>query len=298
MKVFAHCLFIYLTFFSLPSHAQYSQRDLIISKNIAINDFDSLDIQGPINVYIDATQTHTSLQVLGDAKRVFAVTYKEKNHILHLSTKPIYWPKPGERLTVRVNVLPTQIKKILFNSNATLFGKGLMGSLSLHTCGVGQINLYGNKLNLKSLYSKGNKSIILHNLLSSNLKIKAHNSHQIVLQGSVLLNSIDSNGDGSLWIYWINSPYLTINASGKERILLSGVAKTLDINLSQNAQLLAQKLHANKGFIKTKNQAQANVNIRNTLSAFAKNKSIIYYLTPVNFISKNSEGRGLILAKN
>ena len=89
MKVFAHCLFIYLTFFSLPSHAQYSQRDLIISKNIAINDFDSLDIQGPINVYIDATKTHTSLQVLWDAKRVFEVTYKEKNHIHHLSTKPI-----------------------------------------------------------------------------------------------------------------------------------------------------------------------------------------------------------------
>lgn len=298
MKAFAHCLFIYLAFFSLLGHAECPQKGPILIKNIAINDFDSLDIQGPINVYIDATQAHTSLQVLGDPKRVFAVTYKEKKHTLHLGTKPIYWSKPGERLTIRVNTLPTQIKQIRFDSNATLFGKGLMGSLSLRTCGSGQINLYTNKLNLKSLYSNGNKSIIFHNVRSSNLKIEAHNSHRIVIQGSVLLNTIDSTGDGNLWIYWVNSPYLTINANGKERIHLLGAAKTLDINLSQNAQLHAQQLHVHRGFIKTKNQAQATVDVRYTLSAFAKNKSRIYYSTPVNFTSKYTEGKGLILAEN
>lgn len=299
MKVIAYCLLISLSLFSLLGYAQSpSQREPIISKNIAINDFDSLDIQGPVNVYIDATQNHTSLQVLGDPKRVFAVTYNEKNHILHLGTKPIYRSRPGESLTIRVNTSPGQIKKIQFNSNASLFGKGLTGSLSLRAQGSGQINLYTNKLNLKSLYSNGNESIIFHNILSSNLKIETHNSHHVVIQGIVSLNKVNCTGNGNLLVYWVNSSYLTINASGKEKISLAGIAKTLDIQLSQNVHLFAQQLRAQEGFIKTKKRAQAIVNIRNTLRAFAKGNSVIYYSSPVNFISRYSEDEGLVLNKN
>lgn len=298
MKAIAYSLLVYLFLFSPLNHAQSPQRGPIIRKNIAINDFDSLDIQGPINVYIDATQTHASLQILGDPKRVFAVTYTEKNHTLHLGTKPIYWSKPGERLTIRVNASPAQIKQIQFNSDATLLGKGLTGSLSLRTHGSGQINLYTNRLNLKFLYSNGNKSIVFHNILSSNLKIEAHNSHNIVIQGIASLNKIHSTGEGNLLIYWINSPYLTINASGKEKISLTGIVNTLDVNLSQAVQLFAQQLRVHKGFIKTQKQAQATVNIRNKLNALAKDQSVIYYSTPINFISRYSEGKGLILAKS
>ena len=299
MKVFAYCLFVSLSLFSLFSHAQVASHNKpIIRKNIPINDFDSLDIQGPVNVYIDATQTHPSLQILGDSKRVFAVTYSEKNHILHLGTKPIFRPEPGERLTIRVNISPTKIKQIQFNSNATLFGKGLSGSLLLHAQGKGQINLYTNKLDLKSLYSNGNESIIFHNLLSSNLKIEAHNSHNIVIQGIVSLNKINYTGNGNLKVYWVNSPYLRIDANGKGKISLAGIVKTLDIKLSQDMQLFAQQLRVHQGFVKTEKQAQATVNVRNTLRAFAKDKSVIYYLSPLNFISKYSEGEGLVLNKN
>lgn len=299
MKAIAHCLFISLSLFSLLSHAQLpSQREPIISKNIAINDFDSLDIQGPVNVYIDATQTHPSLQILGDSKRVSAVTYSEKTHVLYLGTKPIYQSKPGERLTIKVNASPAQIKRIQFISNASLFGKGLAGSLSLRSEGTGQVNLHTNKLNLSSLYSKGNQSIILHNIRSSDLSIEAHNSHNIVIQGEVALNTINFTGNGNLMVYWINSSYLKINASGKGKISLAGIAKILDINLSQNILLLAAQLRTQQGFIKTENQAQAEVHVSHTLRAFAKDKSLIYYLAPVKLISIYSEGDDMVFNKN
>lgn len=299
MKVFTYCLFVSLSFFSILGYAQVaSPSKLIVRKNVPINDFDSLDIQGPVNVYIDATRTHSSLQILGDPKRVFAVTYNEKNHILHLGTQLIFRSVPGEKLTIRVNTSPTQIKQIQFNSNATLFGKGLAGSLSLRAQGEGQINLYTNKLDLKSLYSNGNESIIFHNLLSSSLKIETHNSHNIVIQGIVSLNEVDYTGNGNLKVYWVNSPYLKIDAKGKGKISLAGVVKTLDINLSQDTQLFAKQLHARQGFIKTEKQAQATLNVRNTLHAIAKDKSVIYYLSPLNFISKYSEDEGRVLNKN
>jgi Putative auto-transporter adhesin, head GIN domain len=296
MKVIAYCLFTILSIFCLVGHAQLpSQKGPIISKNIAINDFDSLDIQGPVNVYIDATQTHTSLQILGDPQRVSAVTCNEKNHILHLGTKSIYRAVPGERLTIRVNTSPEQIKQIQFNSNASLFGRGLTGSLSLRAQGAGQINLFTNKLNLKSLYSNGNESIIFHNILSSDLKIETHNSHNIVIQGIVSLNNVKSTGNGNLMVYWVNSPYLRIDANGKGKISLAGVVKTLDTQLSQNIRLFAQQLRAHQGFIKTEQRAQATVNVRNTLRAFAKDNSVIYYSTPINFISRYSDDEGLVL---
>lgn len=299
MKVIAYCLLISLSLFSLLGHTQSPlQRGPIISKNVSINDFDSLDIQGPVNVYIDATQTHTSLQILGDPKRVFAVTYSEKNHSLHLGTKPVYRSMPGERLTIRVNTSPSQIKQIQFDSNASLFGKGLTGSLSLRAQGAGQINLYTNKLNLKSLYSNGNESIIFHNILSSSLKIETHNSHHIVIQGIVSLNKVNCTGNGNLMVYWVNSPYLRIDANGKGNISLAGIVKTLDIQLSQNTRLFAQQLRARQGFVKTEKGAQATVNVRNTLRALAKDNSVIYYSAPINFISKYSEGEGLVLNKN
>lgn len=300
MRTIVYCLFISLAFFSQLGHAQSSfQKGPIITKTIAIKDkdFDSLDIKGPVNVYINATQTHTSLQILGDPARVLAVTYSEKNHILYLGTKPIYHPVTGERLTILINTYPAQIKQIQFNSNATLFGRGLMGSLSLRAQGSGQINLCTNKLNLKSLYSNGNKSIIFHNILSSNLKIETHNSHNVIIQGIVSLSKINSTGNGNLSVYWINTPYLTINASGDEKIKLTGIAKTLDAKLSKNVRLLTSQLIAQRGFIKTENQAQATVNIKNTLHAIAKDKSVIYYSTPVNFINSHSENGGLILDK-
>lgn len=299
MKVIAYCLIATLSLFSFLSHAQVTtQSTPLISKNIPINNFNSLDIQGPINVYIDATQTHPSLQILGDQKRVLAVTYSEKNHTLHLGTKPIYRSQPGERLTIRVNTSPTQIKQIQFNSNASLFGKGLAGSLSLHAQGEGQIKLSTNRLNLQSLYSNGNKLIIFDNLLSSNLEIETHNSHNVVIQGIVSLKKITSTGAGNLRVYWVDSPYLKIAASGKENINLAGIVKILDAKLSQNTHLYAQQLRAQRGFVKTEKQAQATVNVRNTLNAFAKDNSLIYYSSPINFINNYTEDLGLVLNKN
>lgn len=105
-------------------------------------------------------------------------------------------------------------------------------------------------MNLKSLYSNNNKNIIFHNLLSSNLEIASHNSN-IFIQGIVSLKKINSTGNGNLFVYWVNSPYLRIDASGKEKISLAGTTKILDAKLSQDTRLNAQQLRAQQGFVKT-----------------------------------------------
>jgi hypothetical protein len=300
MKILAYCLLPCLSLFCLLGQAQSACAPSMpyLNKGIAIDSFSSLNIQGPINVYIDATQTKPSLQILGDPRSVSNVTWKEENHTLYLGTKLFYLARPDKRLTIKVNTTPQQINQILFHSNANLFGKGLMGSLSLRTEGTGQINLYTNKLNLKSLYSHGKGNIALHNIHSQDLSIKSYKTRYIIIEGEVALNTIDFIGNGNLLVYWVNSPYLKINAAGKGKIVLAGVAKTLDAHLSQKTQLLAKQLYAQQGFIKTQQQAQAQVKVKNKLMAFAKDKSIIYYDSPINFISVYTQDNGLVLNRN
>ncbi len=301
MKILAYYLSSSLAFFCMLGHAQLAPSATTSppipcsSKDIALNSFSSLSIRGPINVYIDATQTKPSIQILGDEKSVSNITWKEKNHTLYLGTKLFYQARHDGRLIIRVNVTPKQINQILFHSNASLLGRGLMGSLSLRAEGTGQINLYTRKLNLKSLYSHGKGNITLHNIHSQNLSIKSDNTCYIAIEGEVALNTIDFMGNGNLLVYWVNSPYLKINATGKGKIILAGVVKTLDTHLSQKIQLLAKQLCVQQGFIKTQEQAQAQVKVKNKLMAFAKDKSIIYYDSPINFISAYTEDKGLIL---
>ena len=301
MKVLAYYLFSSLALFCVLGHTQSAPITSPIpcpSKDIPINSFSSLSIRGPINVYIDATQTKPSLQILGDPKSVSNVTWKEKNHTLYLGTKLFYPARHDGRLTIKVNTTPQQINQILFHSNANLFGKGLMGSLSLQAEGTGRINLYTNKLNLKSLYSNGKGNITLHNIHSQDLSIKSYNTRYITIEGEVALNTIDFIGNGNLLVYWINSPYLKINAAGKGKIVLAGVVKMLDVHLSQKIQLLAKQLYTQQGFIRTREQAQAQVRVKNKMMAFAKDKSIIYYDSPINFISAYTEDNGLILNRS
>lgn len=299
MKVITNCLIASLCLFWVLGHTQSLPSSIpLISKKIALRDFTTLDIQGPVNVYIDATQPNSSLQILGDAKTVSAVTWKEKNHILYLGTKWMYRPSVNDRLTIKVNTASGKINQIRFCSNANLFGKGLTGTLSLLAVGTGHINLYTNKLNLKSLYSNGKENILLHNIYSSKLSVKTHNADNIKILGEVDLNSINFTGDGNLIVYWVNSPYLKINATGRGKIVLAGVAKVLDVDLTQKTHLFAKQLNVQQGFIKTQKHAQVEVKITSKLRAYAKDNSVIYYYPPIKFLSVYTEGAGLILNKN
>jgi hypothetical protein len=297
MKLLTYSTLAIFCLISIVAKAQIPTTRLI-NKNVAIPSFSALRIQGPINVTIDASQPYPMappLQILGDPKTVAAVNWKLDNHTLYLGTKWNYWPQQGDQLTIKLNVGPAQLKHITFNSDGRLFAKGLSGSLSLTASGNGTITLCTHKLNLKSLDANGKANIIIHNMLSSHLVVQDKSAGKISLEGEAMLDTLDFTGDGYLRIYWINSPYLKITASGKGRVFLAGIAKRLDIQLVQKVQLLAQQLRAEEGLVKTQDQARAEVNIKQ-LSALAKNNSRIYYSQPVSSLTTYAQNQSLILA--
>lgn len=298
MKPLVYCLLPILSYFSMPVSAQTLATPLV-RKNVAVQAFSALAIQGPVNVTIDTSQTNPSippLQIFGDPKTVSAVTWKIKNHTLYLDTKWTYRPHRGDQLTIKVNTTPSQLNRIDFNSNGRLVGKGLTGSLSLISRGNGSIKLCTNKLDLKSLVTQGESDISLYHINSTDLSIQGKNSGKIKIEGDVVLHAINLTGNGTLMVHWVNSPYLQINAAGKEKIFLAGITKTFDAHLSEKSQLFAKHLRAENGFVETKNQASAKVSVKQKLSALAQDNSTIYYSKPVEFLNTFAKNTGLVLS--
>lgn len=298
MRPLTYALTICL-YLSTPAIAQTQTPSIpLVNKNVSTPNFSALTIHGPVNVVIDAQKKPSapSLQIFGDTKTVSAVTWEVKNQTLYLGTKWDYWPHRGDRLTIKLNTTPSQLNKINFNSNGSLFGKGLTGTLALTATGKGCIKLCTKKLNLKSLYASNKVNITLHNISSSNLTIQNETTGKIKIEGDVALHTINVTGNGDLIIYWLDSSYLKVNSRGNGRIFLAGITKILDVNLSEKAHLFAKQLRSESGFVKTQNQAYAEVAIKNKLSALAKDDSIIYYATPVNFVNTYTETTGVVLA--
>lgn len=298
MKPLIYCLLPILSYFSMPVTAQTLSTSLV-RKNVVVPAFSALAIQGPVNVTIDTSQTNPSipaLQIFGDPKTVSAVTWKIKNHTLYLDTKWTYRPHRGDRLTIKVNTTPSQLTQIEFNSNGRLVGQGLTGSLSLISRGNGSITLCTNKLDLKSLVTHGENNISLYHINSTDLTIQGENAGKIKIEGSVALHTINLTGNGTLLAHWVNSPYVKINASGKENIFLAGVTNTLDAHLSEKSHLFAKQLRAENGFVETKNQTRAKVTVKQKLSALAQDNSTIYYSKPVEFLNTFTKNSGLVLS--
>lgn len=294
MKLTYYVLIIFC--FSSPTTAHTTSN--LVSKNVTTPPFSALVIQGPVNVTLNAariTSTMPTLQFFGDPSTISAVNWKIKNQTLYLETKWNYWPHK-KLLTIRINIAPAQLKQIRFNSNGNLLGKGLTGPLSLITQGNGSIKFYTNGLNLGLLSVKGKTDITLQHINSTNLIIQGKNDGKISLEGEAALQTVNLDGNGSLMIYWVNSPYLKINAAGSGKIFLAGVVKTLDAHLTQKTWLLAKQLRTHNSFVETENQARAEISIKNKLNALTKDNSIIYYSKPVNFLNVFTQNEGLVLA--
>lgn len=303
MKILGY-YFTFAVFFFLSASALGQTTQIpavhLIRKNLSVASFSELVIQGPVNVNIDATPKNSSsvpaLQIFGDPKTVSEVTWKLKDHTLYFGTKWDYSPHPGNLLTIKVNILPSQLQKIQFNSNGRLWGKGLSGSLVLISKGNGCINFCTNNLNLKLLVMDGKANINLHHIKSTHLIIQGKNDGNIKIRGDIGLQAINLTGKGNLMIHWVDSAYLKIRASNAEKIFLAGISKEIDIHLTQKANLSAKQLRANNGFVETQNQAHTEITVKNRLSALANDESTIYYSTPVDFISAYTQGTGLILS--
>lgn len=245
----------------------------LLVKHFVAQSFTAIDINGPINVQIKASQTQPMLELIGSSNSSYLYT-TVKNSVLYLGLKPGVQAKISPIL-VRVSV--PQLNQLRYAGSGNVVGEHLNGPLTLVSSGTGAIILSGDNLDLQNLRATNSANIHISGIKSHQLNIDDRSSGKINLDGEMVLNNLYYQGTGPLSVQWINSSKVNVTGSGRGKIFLAGIANELDATLSDHVVMDAKYLHAKKGFINTRENARADVWTKYNLSALATKGSNIYY---------------------
>lgn len=236
--------------------------------------FSAIDINGPINVQIQAGQTQPALELIGDRTSLAYLYAAVKNGVLYLGLQP---GAQAQTSNILAKVSVPRLNQIRYAGSGNVVGDHLSGPLTLASGGTGTVILLGSNLDLQDLWVTNAGNIHILGIKSDQLNINDAGSGKINLGGNMVLNNLNYQGTGPLSIEWVNSSKINVTGSGRGKIFLAGIADQLDATLSNHVVMDAKYLHAEKGFINTREGARADVWTRYNLSALATQGSHIYY---------------------
>jgi hypothetical protein len=130
---------------------------------------------------------------------------------------------------------------------------------------------------LSSLNVQGDNQVSVSHLHSQNFELYASNHGNIDLQGVVSLTKLKAQGSGTIAIYWLNSPDLTLISGGKTTVLLGGIVTTLHAYVTENSSVNARYLKLANAYITAQDFARLDVAASDILNAQAIGQSSVYY---------------------
>ncbi len=131
---------------------------------------------------------------------------------------------------------------------------------------------------LKNIIVADNATVSVRNLNANNLTVVVKNNGAINFEGQQFnISKISQSGGGKINIDWVNTNSLIVEGDGSGSIYLAGQANNLLVRLTQNARLFARYLRTQKTQAFTTDRALAELFALDTLSAYAIDKSNIYY---------------------
>ncbi len=148
---------------------------------------------------------------------------------------------------------------------------------------------------LDAIDFSGNTTVRAFNLKGKKLDINDSSSGLLQLHGEVDVYAINASGNANIDLQWVSSSSdVHVNASGKSRVRLAGVANQLHLQMTGQSQFYGQYLRAKDVWVKTAGSAEAHVLATESLRAFAKGQSNIYYYKAPSLFTKRSIESGNI----
>lgn len=182
----------------------------------------------------------------------------------------------GEQITAgsMLYINTTHVKEVIFkgSGNIQVNTKALL-KLDLDT--QDSIEVFGN-VYLSHLSVKGAGSIKVHDLHSQNLSIVTKEDSTTTLMGEFSLSKLVMQECSWLKALWCNSEYLSIQGYDQAFAMLAGNIRVLDMDINDHAYLQGRFLRAEKTFVKTHNNARADIFPIKKSFSLANDKSNIY----------------------
>lgn len=235
--------------------------------------FSAIDISGPIDVQIKDKEAKPALELMGDANSLSHLYAAVKNGVLYLGVQS----GAQQPLNIQVKVSVPQLNQLHYAGSGNVVGENMYGPFTIASNGTGNIVLLGKNFDLQDLKAAGTANIHILGIESHLLNVQDSSSGKINLGGSMVLHNLSYQGTGPLSIEWVNSSDVNVTGSGRGKIFLAGIADQINATLSDHVFMDAKYLHADKGFINTRDNARADVWTKYNLSALATKGSNIYY---------------------
>lgn len=287
----------------------------LIKRTYHLPPFSTITIDYDINVTAKASQSHQSVVAFGSPKAVACFNPRVEDDHLYITYKYHGGP-PCENVTVHIkmkhlaqiyhhgsgNVYINNVHSRFLNAvnegPGSLVVKGSnIGLKHLATRGNGyvyigklntnylDINSYGDaaiylpgKANLVAIRFEGNGSLNIPNATSSPMRVEVYGSPTIKIDGVIQLTRLKVKGcSPHIEMHWVKCETCSITADHHAYIRLAGIADVLHANLDDEAHLDSRYLRGRIEFIQTDWKAQADVYPVQTLYAYARWKSNIYY---------------------
>lgn len=248
-----------------PSHPvkQYRQ----------VESFNQVNIQGQINVNLHTGYKKPQVLLSGDPRDLVQVKTEIKNSTLYLTIGGGF-PKHG---AVSADVRGRYLNQIRYNGAGYLTGNQLHTSMvDMYLSNKGTTKL-GGSIGLRTLHITGSGYTQINGISSRNVDLVFKGDPKVQLRGMANIRKLNMDGSGWLSLYWVKSDWLTIRAKSSSQIQLAGVANRLDVELWDKAQFKGRYLRAQRSFVKTHNQALAEISSVNHQSSLASDASDIYY---------------------
>jgi len=303
----------------------------IKSPSIVASNFNSIAVSGNFQVQIVGGQDANSVFIYGPTEMVKLVTVEVFNNRLQIRQNE---PEKDKIRKVIVRVGVRQLNLLENKGNSLILGRGITShELVVTANGSGSIYLEGD-MNLTRLENTGTGTITVLGAKTQSLKMTVIGSGSANVSGQVGIENLLHKGDGAVniigadsdhvcitaagagtttifgyinlkevmasdtsrvYVYWVYSSKINVIARGKAIVGLAGTAANMSIELSNQSCFQGEHMRSCNIYIKTKDNAHADVAADLKIFASSENKSSIYYFGSPEILSRLNAQQSAIL---
>ena len=270
-------------------HLQRATPDLLSQpvQAQALRSFHQVQVVGNLNVILRTNSNNPGVKLSGDPRDLARVTYTIRNNTLYVQLCKGY----ANLAPIMVEINARYLTAFSYQGNGTINGMNLTtNAMDLQINNSGSTMLNG-KIGLRRLVATGNGKIKIQGVYTKFLNVKLAGNVHLIIKGKVNVASCEMKDNSWLSVFWVKSHYLKIRNYGLSFVQLAGVADTVDVELWDKARFHGQYLRAQRSFVKTHNNSQAEVSSVYSQHTLAKDFSNIYFynlpLMKANFMAED-----------
>lgn len=268
-------IFILLSLVGLSFADGVKSSDLpkLQKRTIPTDSYTQLKVVGPISVSLRAGYARPQVTLSGDAQDLRYVQVTVRNNVLLVSLDRSFSPL----IPIRAEIHANQLRSLIYRGKGKIDGSGLNTRfLDVDITNNGNTTLKG-QLGLHRLVLKGDGYTRITGIQSSELSIQLSGKSRTQLIGVADVTSMDILGDAWLSLYWLKSKTLRLHAKGHSFIQLGGLANRLEAEICESACFNGRYLRAKVLFVKTFDNAVAEVLAVKRQHTLATGSSNIYF---------------------